>query len=94
MAMYQFKQLSNDLFCDVDCQCLDPRFADSSVAHLFKRKLKLTGYADDHFFNNVNAQPREASCQCGRRLRYQWFTSHVEAEWIDNQPPASGGEGE
>ena len=91
MARHQFRQLSNDLYCDVECQCPDPRFADSSVAYLFKRKLKLNGYNDDYFFSTVNAQPREVTCQCGRQLRYQWFPSHVEADWIDSQPPASGG---
>ena len=80
---YPFRALSRDLYCDIECQCLDPAFADSGVAHLFKRKVKLIGYADDHFFDQVNAEPRELPCKCGRRLRYQWFRDRVEAEWMD-----------
>lgn len=80
-----FESLGRDLFCRVRCNCPDPRFADSSVAHLFTRDLKLTGYADDYFFRVVNAAPRETKCACGRVLRYQWFTDGVEAEWCDEQ---------
>jgi hypothetical protein len=71
-----------DLYADkVECTCLDPHWKDTDVAHLFKRKISLSGYADDNFFDNVNKEPCHSACECGRKFRFQWFRSHVEFEW-------------
>lgn len=81
-----FRQHGNDLYCDVECNCIDPSWAGSAVAHLFHRKVKLTGYNDDNFFRNVNAAPRTVQCKCGRVLLYQWFTDGVEVSWMGQAP--------
>jgi len=72
-----------DLYFRLECTCLDPTFAHSAVAYLFKRNVTLTGYADANFFDNVNAQPRKGKCQCGREYQVQWFRDGVEACWLD-----------
>lgn len=73
-----------DLYADaVECTCTNPLHADSPVAYLFKRKIRLSGYDDDNFFNNVNKEPREAACACGRKFKYQWFVNHVDFEWVE-----------
>lgn len=79
----QYDQLGNDLYCKVECNCLDPKWADTDVAHMFKRAIWLYGYADDNFFDRVNAKPLETKCECGRRLKYQWFRDGVVAEFVD-----------
>lgn len=83
----QFRALSRDLFYDFECGCPDPKWADSAVADIMKTRIKISGYADDNFFDNVNREPREAACRnCGRRFQAQWFRDGVEVEWLD--PPA------
>jgi len=78
-----YRSLGNDLFCDaLTCSCLDSRFKNSEVAHLFKTVIKLSGYYDDHFFSEVNKEPRKAKCSCGSEFQYQWFPDGVEAKWI------------
>lgn len=79
-----FRRLSNDLFADVPCKCLDPKWAGSSIAHIMKFKVRLTGYADNNFFDNVNAVPSECACRnCGRKYRAQWLREGVEFEWLE-----------
>lgn len=80
-----FRALGRDLFCDVECSCADPEWTESPVGHLFKRKIKLTGYADDYFFEKVNADAHEITCECGWRLRYQWFRDGVQIEFLAPQ---------
>lgn len=68
----------------VECTCLDPRWSDSpEIAHLFKRKIKLTGYNDANFFENVHKEPRHGACECGRKFSYQWKLDGVDFEWKD-----------
>ena len=74
-----FKALGWDLFFDLRCSCRDPRFADSEIADLMPYTIKLSGYADDHFFDIVNAGPSYSTCRCGRKFRFQWFRDGVEA---------------
>jgi hypothetical protein len=84
MHTAQFKRLGRDLYCDVECTCLDPAFAKSQVSHLFKRKLKLTGYDDNGFFDIANAGLSHVPCKCGRVLEYQWTREGVMYRWIDD----------
>lgn len=58
-------------------------FKDTAIAHMMNRTIQLTGYDDDNFFDNVNAQPHDFRCQCGRPYRLQWFRDGVEAEFLD-----------
>jgi hypothetical protein len=71
MNRTQFDSLGRDLFAEIgECDCI--AFPDSvSLAH-FKKKVWLTGYADDYFFDQVNAEPREIKCKCGAEFIYQW----------------------
>lgn len=77
------KRLGNDLYCKVECNCPDPKWANTDVAHMFNRAIWLYGYADDNFFDRVNAEPHETKCECGRRLKYRWFRDGVVAEFAD-----------
>lgn len=77
-----FRTLGNDLFVEIDCECLDPKFAEFKVAHLFKTKVRLTGYNDDYFFEKVNEKPRTVNCPtCKRQLFYQWTRDGVMFAW-------------
>jgi len=68
-----------DLSFTLQCSCPDKRWADKTdIAHLFKTKIRLSGYADDHFFDNVNKEPRKISCECGNSWMVQWFRDGVE----------------
>lgn len=72
-----------DLYADaVSCSCLDPEWKDTDVAHLFNTKIRLSGYYDSNFFDNVHKEPHEGACQCGRKFKFQWLRSHVEFEWL------------
>ena len=83
MIQQPYKALGRDLYCELQCACPDPKWADTEVAHLFKRKITLVGYADDHFFDVVNRHPQERQCECGRRLMYQWTRGGVYMEWLN-----------
>src|SRR3990167_7823764 len=79
-----FSSLGRDLYVTTECECLDPRKADSAVAHLFHTPVTLTGYADDHFFDIVNADPRFGVCVgCGRRYEFQWRRDGVLFRWLE-----------
>lgn len=83
----RFEAIGRDLFYKLECSCLDPAFSDSSVAHLFKRKVRLTGYADDNFFDRANAHPNRGKCVCGRAYTYQWFRDGIDINWDDTAAP-------
>lgn len=72
-----------DLYADkVACTCPNPRYKDDPVlAKLLPTYVRLSGYADDNFFDNVHKEAHTSACQCGRKFTYQWFRSHVEFEW-------------
>ncbi len=90
MKRQQFRALSRDLFFNLQCTCPNPQFADGPIAYLMKTTVKLTGYCDDNFFDNVNAEPSEGKCRvCGRRYRVQWFRDGIEAEFIDDPVAAA-----
>jgi hypothetical protein len=84
-----FRASGRDLYFDLHCTCPDPRWEGTEIAHLMQTKIMLTGYADDNFFDNVNAAPRDGACRCGRRYRAQWFRDGVEAAFTD--PPGAPG---
>jgi hypothetical protein len=74
-----FTQHRNDLFCDVGrCKCSNPLFKGSNVEYLIKKKVKLTGYNDDNFFNNVNKDFKQYECNdCGAFFEYRWTPDFV-----------------
>jgi hypothetical protein len=76
-----FRASGRDLYFDLKCTC--PYKSDNpELARLMTHTIKLTGYADDNFFDKVNVMPREGVCKCGRKYHYQWFRDGVEADFI------------
>lgn len=79
-----YESFGRDLYAAaVECKCLDPKWKDTTVSHLFKRKIKLVGYYDDNFFDNVHKVAHSSKCDCGRGFVYQWFRDGVGFEWVD-----------
>lgn len=72
-------ELSNgrDLYASIECACPSPNFIGSSIEHLMKKKIRLSGYNDNYFFEVVNKDPREFKCECGRAFKYQWKPNGV-----------------
>lgn len=66
-----------DLVVEFSCDCPSDTFKDSPIAHLMKHKIKLYGYNDSNFFDNVNKEPRTMTCKCGKVYQYQWKREHV-----------------
>ena len=84
MKRQRFEALRRDLFFKLKCTC--PYKSDNpELTRLLTHTITLNGYADDYFFDEVNKEPREGKCKCGRRYTVQWFRDGVEAEFID--PP-------
>ena len=81
----QFRSLGRDLFYDLECTCPSSLFIGTEVEHIMKHDIKLTGYADNYFFDTVNAEPRFGKCKCGRKFTYQWFRDGVVAYFLDEQ---------
>lgn len=79
--------LGNDLYFHAQCSCPSKMFLGTPVEHIMKTKLTLTGYNDANFFDNVNAEPRELACGCGRRFKAQWFRNGVDFEWLSPASP-------
>lgn len=79
-----YEGLGRDLYAEkVSCNCPNPDYKhDPELASLLPTKIRLSGYADDNFFDNVNKEPREGQCSCGRKFKYQWFRTHVDFEWV------------
>lgn len=78
-----FKALGRDLFFESECSCPDPKWQDRPIMASFKSRVRLSGYADDNFFDRVNAAPRSGECRvCGRKYQYQWFRDGVEFTWV------------
>lgn len=73
-----------DIYFDARCNCQDRDLP------ILQHKVKLAGYADANFFDNVNSKPTDGECKCGRRYRYQWFRDGVAFEWIDDGTIAEG----
>ncbi len=80
----RFRALGRDLFIDLECTCPSPLFVGSDIEHLMPRILHLSGYADDNFFDNVNAEPMKGKCSgCGRPYQVQWFRDGVEVHFLE-----------
>lgn len=63
----------NDLAVDFHCDCPHPRFIGTPVEHIMKNKITLYGYNDRYFFEEVNKEPRNIKCRCGKEYTQQWF---------------------
>ncbi len=60
-----FEQFRNDLFAEFDCECC-------------RQKVKLSGYNDDNFFNNVNKDFRQLTHKgCKTVHLYKWTIDGV-----------------
>ena len=70
---FTFKPIKNvrgrDLYAHFDCVCL--RWPESKSLKT-KKEIRLVGYADSNFFDNVNKKPSEYTCECGHVTKYQW----------------------
>lgn len=73
-----YEAYGNDLYCKFSCTCLDPKWENLEVAHLFNTKIRLWGYNDANFFENVNKEPRNIECTCGEVYSVRWFYDSVE----------------
>ncbi len=92
--MIPFQALGRDLFADIQCDCPDPKWVNGPVAHLFKTKIRLTGYADDYFFDQVNARPRPIACpHCKREFSYRWTREGVLVESLSGLLAETAAEG-
>jgi hypothetical protein len=83
LVRQSFRALGRDLYFDLKCTC-SYRTDNLYFANLLKHTIKLSGYADDNFFDRVNAEPLEGTCKCGRKYRVQWFRDGVEAAFLPN----------
>ena len=79
----RFTAHRRDLFFELQCTCPNKSFVGTNVEDLMKHTIRLSGYADDNFFDNVNKEPMHLACQCGRKFTVQWFRDGVEAAFID-----------
>lgn len=65
MRLLEVEQLGNDLFARTACKCGEV--------------IRLVGYNDGYFFNDVNASPKEGACaKCSRRYWFKWRPAGVE----------------
>jgi len=84
-----FKHIGGrDLSFEIECTCADKKWADDKkIGHLFKTKVRLSGYADAYFFDQVNKEPKPISCDCGNAWMVQWFRDGVEVNKVskDNE---------
>jgi len=84
-TLQPFESHGRDLYAKLRCTCPNKLFIGKDIEHLMKHDVRLVGYADDNFFDRVNAAPQERACKCGRRYTVQWFRDGVDARFID--PP-------
>ena len=83
ITLLPFEAIRNDLYAKVQCTCPSKLFEGKPIAHLMKHWIKLVGYNDANFFDNVNREPRESACKCGRGYRYQWLRDGVSFAFLD-----------
>lgn len=91
MKREQYRALGRDLYFDLPCGCVNPRHdptQDVTTPFYVPKEYRhiLKGYADNYFFDEVNAAPRIGKCQCGRSYQVQWFRDGIEAEWLPSGP--------
>lgn len=80
MESIRYKSLGRDLYADIgNCDC--PAFPDTPVLANVKKTMKLSGYADDNFFDNVNREPKRVECHvCKKAWNVQWRRDGVLVE--------------
>ena len=71
-----------DLVAEFKCDCPSDSFKGSAIEHLMKHRIKLYGYNDSNFFDNVNKEPHPYKCKCGKEYRYQWTRDGVNVETV------------
>lgn len=76
------RQLGNDLFVDIYCECPHKDYVGTPIAKIMKTKLTFSGYNDNYFFEEVNKEPKEMVCDCGRKYIYQWKRTGFEIEYV------------
>lgn len=74
----EYTALGNDLYCKFNCTCPEERWKDSPLRDIMKTTIRLTGYNDNYFFDEVNKEPKEVKCKCGNAYMVQWFRDGVE----------------
>lgn len=85
-TLIPIRALGRDLFADVECTCKKELVPGVMV----NNKIKLTGYNDSYFFDEVNKEPRECACKCGRILHYRWTPDGVSVRWGDGSVEPRG----
>lgn len=63
----------NDIVAELECTCPSAKWKGTNIEHLMNTKITLWGYVDYNFFDNVNKEPREFACSCGKKYSQQWF---------------------
>jgi hypothetical protein len=71
-----------DLVAEFECDCPNERYKGSPIEHLMKHIIRLYGYNDTNFFDNVNKEPQTLTCKCGKEYRYQWTRDGVNVELV------------
>lgn len=72
-----------DLYAEkVACNCPNAKYKDDPVlAKLLPTYVRLSGYDDANFFDNVHKEALNGACECGRKFTYQWLRDGVVFEW-------------
>jgi hypothetical protein len=66
-----------DLVAEFKCDCPHDKYPT-----LLNRTIKLYGYNDANFFDNVNKEPRLYKCKCGKEYKYRWTREGVNVEAV------------
>lgn len=89
-TILNYTAFGNDLFAEFHCSCPAKEYKDTGLADIMKTKIKLSGYNDAYFFNDINKTPAIISCVCGKKYSTQWKRSGVSVEEVlDNTEPAA-----
>ena len=75
----EYRQIGNDIFCNLgECKCPSRLFIGSSIEHIMKESIKISGYYDDNFFDNVNKDIKKWECsKCDTVCNYRWTRDGV-----------------
>lgn len=61
-----------DLSASFYCTCPDKNYVGTPIETVMKTKIELSGYNDRYFWDEVNKEPREVECECGKKYTQQW----------------------
>lgn len=85
-----FEHFSNDLYASLKCTCPFTTTTGQTLEFV-KNTIRLVGYCDSNFFDNVNREPQQQKCpHCGREFSFQWTREGVAIEWADGGEVLSG----